>query len=332
MNIINQRKQPIANLSYKINDGYLKQSHDHEVYWMEVLHLSGVDCPKWWHGNMKAQPWKLFKFIGTSWARPIWVWITVWIKITFLKYPPPETKNCPEPSWASKIYRWHCIQQQHRRETMYCWESDRRKDLTLSIGLLRWALWISLSRCLARFHGWRRVPAIMVPCDVFVGWGCFLFQCLRQGCCVLSAVAVTCTFIEGFFRVVLLYNVSRSQSAILPQFSQKTCNIWMIFPSSQLSSIVPVFSWSLNWLKWCENWNLRILLMYHVTWLDESNTRTVHIGQNPGNEKKSTIYFCFCIFTHRKWCASFCASAGCFMFFCGFEQMPSWDSHAGRMG
>ena len=127
--------------------------------------------------------------------------------------------------------------QQHWRETMYCRESDRRKDLTLSIGLLRWALWISLSRCLARFHGWRRVTAIMVLCDVFVGW-VFFFQCLRQGCCVLSALAVTCTLIERFFRVVVLYNVSNFAICNPSKMNQKTCSIWMIniftFPPSFL--------------------------------------------------------------------------------------------------
>lgn len=234
------------NLSYKINDGYLKQSHDHE------LHLSGVDCPKWWHGNMNPQPSKLFKFIGTSWDRPIWVWITVWIKITFLKYPPPETKNCPEPSWASKVDRWHCIRVPKN--------SSIEEKLCIAGSWIDVRIWLSVldysdEHC--EYHYPDAWLVFMVEEGCLRSWclvtflldeGVFLFQCLRQGCCVLSALAVTCTFIEGFFRVVLLYNVSRSQSAILPQMNKKPVTSEWSTSSLFLdpSCVFLVFQ-----LKWC---------------------------------------------------------------------------------
>ena len=190
------------------------------IYRMEVLHLSGVDCPKWRRGNMKARPWKLFKFVGTSWHRPIWVWITVWIKITFLKYPPPQTKNCPEPSWASKVYRWHCIRVPKNSST--------EEKLCIAGSRIDVRIWLSVldysdEHC--EYHYPDAWLVFMVEEGCLRSW-CLVTFLLDEGVFLVSVLASGMLCLECFGRDMHIYwgifqscpPVQCFKVAILPSF------------------------------------------------------------------------------------------------------------------
>ena len=167
------------------------------IHWMEVLHLGGVDCVKWWHRNMKLSPQSSSNSLGLVEIVPFEYESQYESKSLFWSIHPHKQKTAQSQVELLKFTDDIAYVSQKTAALKLC-IAGSRIDVRIWLSVLDYSdehceyhhpdAWLvfMVEGCL---RSWCLVTFLLDE-------GLFLFQCLRQGCCVLRALAVTCTFFK----------------------------------------------------------------------------------------------------------------------------------------